>query len=260
MPTTFRVPGLVLTEHELEVPLDHEAPGGETITVFAREIEAADDEKRPLLAFFQGGPGHEGTRPSAHPVGPGWIAHALKEFRVVVLDQRGTGRSTPVGADAGAERLVHHRADAIVRDAELIREHLQAERWAVLGQSFGGLCVCSYLSHAPERITEAFVTGGLPPVGRGPDDVYRATWQRTLERNRRYYVRYPSDRDTVLRLVEHLDSTDVRLPGGDRLAARRLRQIGEVLGMSYGAEHVHHLLELPFGSPAFLHDAEAATA
>src|SRR3954466_9032133 len=118
MPPTFRVPGLVLTEHEIEVPLDHAAPDGERITVFAREIAAVDGEDRPPLAYFQGGPGYEGTRPPR----ASWLRGARKAFRVISLDQRGTARSTPVGLDATADRLKHFRADAIVRDAELLRE------------------------------------------------------------------------------------------------------------------------------------------
>src|SRR3954471_15668662 len=255
MPQTFRAPGLILTEHELEIPLDHDAPDGERITVFAREIAAVDGEDRPPLAYFQGGPGYEGTRPP----GASWLDRALKDFRVISLDQRGTGRSTPVGLDASADYLKHFRADAIVRDAELLREALGFERWGVLGQSFGGLCVTNYLCQAPGSLTEAYITGGLPPIGPRVDEVNAATWARMLERNRRYYERYPGDRDRVLSLLEHLELNDVRMPSGDRLTARRLRQIGESLGMSDGAENVHYLLELPFDSLAFVHDAEAAT-
>ena len=83
-----------------------------------------------------------------------------------------------------AEHLRLFRADSIVRDAEQIRRELGGERWSVLGQSFGGFCVVTYLSFAPEGLAEAFVTGGLPPVGRPTDDVYRATYRRVLERNR----------------------------------------------------------------------------
>ena len=50
----------------------------------------------------------------------------------------------------------------------------------------------------------------------------------------------------------------MRLPAGDRLTPRRFRQLGHVLGMSYGAEQLHYIVELPFGSPAFLHDIEAS--
>jgi hypothetical protein len=71
------------------------------------------------------------------------------------------------------------------------------------------------------------------------------------ERAVRYFERYPHDR------LPRRD--DLVLPRGDRLTARRLAQLGHVLGMSAGAERLHHLLELPPDSPAFLHDAEAAT-
>ena len=259
---TYTTPGLVLTEHEFSLPLDHARPGGPSIVVFAREIADPDGRDRPFLVFLQGGPGFEGTRPTRHPSSPGWLDRALQDFRVLMLDQRGTGRSTPVGALPGltpteqAEYLTHFRADAIVRDAELIRAELGVDRWSILGQSFGGFCAMSYLSLAPEGLREAFITGGLAPVGRHPDEIYRATYDRIVDRCARYYERYPEDRARVLALLERLDAEDVRLPSGDRLTARRFRQVGHALGMSDGAEHVHALLELPADSPAFRHDAQ----
>jgi pimeloyl-ACP methyl ester carboxylesterase len=264
MPASFVTRGLLLTEHEFSVPLDHARPDGERITVFAREVADPDGRDRPLLVFLQGGPGSEAPRPTRHPSSPGWLDRALDEFRVLMLDQRGTGRSTPIGSLPGltgreqAERLVHYRADAIVRDAEHIRRELGVERWSLLGQSFGGLCVMSYLSIAPEGVREAFVTGGLAPIGERIDDVYRATYARTLERSRRYYERYPGDRERVRALRRHLETDDVRLPSGDRLTARRLQQLGGMLGMSDGAEALHYLLELPADSPPFRHDVEGA--
>src|SRR5438093_161836 len=140
MATTRRVRGLVLTDHEFALPLDHARPDGERIAVFAREVAAEDGGDRPLLVFFQGGPGSESPRPTG-PKTPRWLARALKDYRVLLLDQRGTGRSSPVGTLAGmgpaqqAEYLKLHRADAIVRDAELIRQELGVDRWSVLGQS-----------------------------------------------------------------------------------------------------------------------------
>ena len=46
---------------------------------------------------------------------------------MLLLDQRGTGRSTPVSGRERAEYLTHFRADSIVRDAELLREALGSE-------------------------------------------------------------------------------------------------------------------------------------
>jgi pimeloyl-ACP methyl ester carboxylesterase len=264
MASSYAARGLVLTEHEFTVPLDHARPDGETITVFAREVADPDGRDRPLLVYLQGGPGSEAPRPTRYPSSPGWLDRALTDFRVLMLDQRGTGRSTPVGTLPGltgaeqAEYLTHFRADAIVRDSEHIRAELGVERWSVLGQSFGGLCVMTYLSIAPEGLREAFVTGGLAPIGPRVDEVYRATYARTLERCRRHYERYPADRERVRALRERLERDDVRLPSGDRLTPRRLRQLGNVLGMSTGAEDLHYILELPLDSPAFGHDVETA--
>ncbi len=262
----LRIPGLLVREHDLAVPLDHGRPAGETIAVFAREVADPDGLDRPFLVFFQGGPGSEAPRPTRNPTSPGWLDRALEDFRVLLLDQRGTGRSTPVGTLPGltpqeqAAYLTHFRADSIVRDAELFRRALGVDRWSVLGQSFGGFCALSYLSLAPEGLREALFTGGLPPVGRHIDDVYRATYDRVLERNRRYYARYPDDRERVRALVAQLADEDVRLPSGDRLTPRRLRQLGSLLGMSDGAERLHYVLELPLRSPAFLHDVDGHTS
>jgi pimeloyl-ACP methyl ester carboxylesterase len=264
MPVTARSPGLFLVEHEFAVPLDHARPDGERITVFAREVADPEGRDRPFLVFLQGGPGHEAPRPTRKPSDPGWLDRALRDYRVLMLDQRGTGRSTPVGALSGrtpeqqAEYLTHFRADAIVRDAEWIRRELAVSSWSVLGQSFGGFCVLAYLSTAPDGLREAFLTGGLPPVGRHPDEIYTATYERVLERNRRYYRRYPADRELVRGLHERLDKEEVLLADGDVLTGRRLRQLGHMLGMSDGAERLHYLLELPVDSPAFRHDVAGA--
>src|SRR5919202_943382 len=117
MAVEVRTAGLVLVEHEFAVPLDHDRPDGERITVFAREVADPDGRDRPFLVFFEGGPGSEAPRPTRRPSNPGWLDALLGEFRVLMLDQRGTGRSPPV-AGADADRLRHFRADAIVRDAE----------------------------------------------------------------------------------------------------------------------------------------------
>lgn len=260
MTTTISVPGAVLTEREHVVPLDHARPDGPAITVFTREVADPDDSAKPYLLFLQGGPGFEAARPTSPP--SGWMARALKDYRVLLLDQRGTGRSTPVGEIPGATPaeqaayLTHFRADAIVRDAELIRHELEVERWSVLGQSFGGFCSMTYLSFAPEGLREAFITGGLAPIGRPVDDVYAATYLRLIEQNRRYFARYPDDRSRVREIHRRLDAEDVRLPSGDRLTVRRFRQLGLWLGDSAGFEHLHHVLELPFGSRAFLADVD----
>jgi pimeloyl-ACP methyl ester carboxylesterase len=90
------------------------------------------------------------------------MKRALTEYRVLLLDQRGTGRSTPVGPEIPgataadqAEYLTQFRADSIVHDAEAIRRELGVDRWSLLGQSFGGFTSLTYLSFAPEGLREA---------------------------------------------------------------------------------------------------------
>ncbi len=258
---TYRVPGAVLTEREHRVPLDHGDPSGAQIAIFTREVADPDGgQHKPYLLFLQGGPGFEAARPTSPPTG--WMARAIRDYRVLLLDQRGTGRSTPVGdipgetPDAQAAYLTHFRADAIVRDAELIRAELGGERWSVLGQSFGGFTSMTYLSFAPEGLSAAFITGGLAPIGRPVDDIYGATYVRLLEQNRRFFERYPDDRARVREIHRRIEGEDVRLPSGDRLTVRRFRQLGLWLGDSAGFELLHHVLELPFGSRAFLEDVD----
>src|SRR3712207_4739639 len=114
MGTVLRAPGVVLTEREHRVPLDHARPEGPAITVFTREVAAPEGPERPYLVFLQGGPGIEATRPTSPP--SGWMRRALHDYRVLLLDMRGTGRSTPVGRELPggtpqeqAEYLTHFR-------------------------------------------------------------------------------------------------------------------------------------------------------
>ncbi len=260
------IPGLIVTEREHLVPLDHAVPDGPRLSVFTRELAAPEGQERPLLLFMEGGPGSEAPRPSLTHSSPPWLGRALEDFRVLMLDQRGTGRSSPIGPtlpgspSEQADYLAHFRADAIVADAEAIRRELGVERWSVLGQSFGGFCALRYLSAAPEGLREVMFTGGVPPLRAHPDEVYRATFARMRERNQCFYERYPEDRARVLDLLERLQREPIVLPSGELLHPARLRQLGGHLGMSDGLEHLHYLLELDPASPAFLHDAEQNTS
>ncbi|HOG46089.1 MAG TPA: alpha/beta fold hydrolase [Anaerolineae bacterium] len=253
---SHRLPGLVLTEHEFTVPLDHARPDGREITVFAREVVAPGkvDADLPWLVYFQGGPGFGAPRPEGSS---GWLRRALQEFRVLLLDERGTGRSSPVthqtlarltSPQEQAEYLSHFRADSIVHDAEWLRRALLDPdgRWLALGQSFGGFCVTHYLSAAPEGLSGAIMTGGLPPLDRPIDDVYQATYQRVLARNRRFFERYPEDQAAAREIAGYLAAHDVTLPGGGRLSPRRFQQLGIAFGASTGLERVHYLLEGAF--------------
>jgi pimeloyl-ACP methyl ester carboxylesterase len=246
-----RIPGLACTDHLFALPLDHADPHGRTIEVFAREVCAADKvrEELPWLLFLQGGPGGKGPRPES---ATGWLGHLLRTHRVLLLDQRGTGRSTPVTAQTVrgmdpvelARYLRLFRADSIVADAELIRIRLTGDApWETLGQSYGGFITLTYLSQAPHGLRACYVTGGLPGLTTTAEETYARTYPRVAAKNAEYYRRYPQDVAVVRAIADHLDSTDTRLPDGDRLTTRRLRTLGTAFGMSDGYERVHWLLE-----------------
>jgi pimeloyl-ACP methyl ester carboxylesterase len=264
---TFRHPGTVLTDRFFAVPLDHQRPDGEQIEVFAREVVAAGkaDADLPWLLFLQGGPGFGAQRPEGRD---SWLNRALEDYRVLLLDQRGTGRSSPAnrktlarlaaaGPRAQADYLTHFRADSIVLDAELIRRELTDEPWSVLGQSFGGMCAVTYLSFAPHGVKEAFITGGLPGLTATADDVYRRTYRNVAANNAAHYERYPQDADVARRVADYLDTREVRLPDGAPLKVRAFQSAGVMLGQAGGSHALHYLLEDPFAgeelSDAFLY-------
>ncbi len=251
--------GMRTAEHYFEVPLDHFGDDGETITVFAREYVSADHSEEaaaelPWLLYLQGGPGGRGNR---FPALGGWSKAAARDFRILMLDQRGTGLSSPAdrntlplrgSARDQAHYLGHFRADSIVADAEAIRRTLGAAPWTIYGQSYGGFCALSYLSFAPEGLREALITGGLAPLAGPADRVYQATYRRVAARNAEYFGWYPQDRDIVSRIARHLRETEELLPDGSRLTVERFQMVGSYLGGNTRVDGLHHLLEDAFVS------------
>jgi pimeloyl-ACP methyl ester carboxylesterase len=270
---SFRHPGTVLTDHVFTVPLDHGNPAGPQIEVFAREVAGAAKAgaRQPWLVFLQGGPG----APAPRPVGrESWLDRALEDYRVLLLDQRGTGRSTPAtrqtlaglgSARAQADYLANFRADSIIRDAEIIRRTLIGdEPWTALGQSYGGFCATTYLSLAPEGLREVLITGGLPGLEATAEDVYRATYPRVAAKTTAHYERYPDDVERARQVARHLRKRDVRLPNGMPFTVEAFQSVGHMLGMSTGSHALHYLLEDPFAadelSDAFLEAAQSHVA
>jgi pimeloyl-ACP methyl ester carboxylesterase len=252
---SYRQPGVVLTDRHFTVPLDHADPRGETIELYAREVVASDKARQelPWLVYLKGGPGYGANRFIGRQA---WLDRALEEYRVLLLDQRGTGHSTPAnrqtlplrgGPAEQADYLAHFRADSIVRDCELIRAGLTGGApWTVLGQSFGGFCTVSYLSLAPEGLATAVITGGLPSLDAHADDVYRAAYPRIERKVTAHYARYPQDVERARRIADHLLTHDVVLPNGYPLTVEAFQSLGLMLGASDGSHRLHYLLENAF--------------
>ncbi|KAL9234498.1 hypothetical protein vseg_009367 [Gypsophila vaccaria] len=257
----FSAPELRLRDHFFTVPLDYslQLDSSPTITVFAREVVAAgkEEESLPYLLFLQGGPGFESPRPTESS---GWLGRACEEYRVMLLDQRGTGLSTPLtvssmrqvkSAEDLAYFLKHFRADNIVKDAEFIRVRIvpEAGPWTILGQSYGGFCAVTYLSFAPQGLKQVLITGGIPPIGDGctADAVYQACFEQIIRQNDKYYERFPQDVQVIGDIVKYLSDSEgggVPLPSGGKLTPRGLQTLGLTgLGASSGFEQLHYMFE-----------------
>ncbi|MFE1959294.1 alpha/beta fold hydrolase [Streptomyces sp. NPDC059479] len=253
--TSYRQPGVVLTDHRFSVPLDHGDPSGERIELFGREVVASAkaDADLPWLVYLEGGPGFGVRRFIGRQA---WLGRALQEFRVLLLDQRGTGLSTPAnrqslplrgGPREQADYLAHFRADSIVRDCETIRPGLTGGApWTLLGQSFGGFCATHYLSTAPEGLRTVLITGGLPSLDATADEVYRAAYPRIARKVEAHYARYPQDIGRARRIAEHLAEHRPVLPSGYVLTPEAFQSLGILLGGGDGSHQLHYLLENAF--------------
>ncbi|GFZ99301.1 alpha/beta fold hydrolase [Nesterenkonia alkaliphila] len=252
--------GTRITDHWVEVPLDWRNPDGESLRIYAREFIGAEVLAKgevhaaglPYLLFLQGGPGGKGNRPAK--LG-GWMAELAKDFRIIMLDQRGTGLSSRLdrhslsirgNAQQQAAYLRHFRADSIVRDAEALREQLGIRSWSVFGQSYGGFCTLTYLSFAPQHLDRALITGGLAPLSGPTDRVYRHTYQRMAARNEEHFSRFPRDRELLDAVISYIRTHDARLLDGSPLTVPRLQMLGMSLGGNTKADSLHYLLEEAF--------------
>lgn len=228
-----------------------------------------DKDQLPWMTFLNGGPGMECRPPQQYP----WTQTVLdRGYQLLYLDQRGTGLSTPVTAstlqmrgynDVQARYLKLYRADSIVKDCEAIRQALTADypeakkKWSLMGQSFGGFCSISYLSFHPEGLREAFLFGGLQPLVKSPDDVYRRLYKKVAQRNEAYYTKYPDDVDRVRAILNYLKrfgDGKIKLPSEGTLTRRRFRQLGIMFGAHGGLDAVHDIvLRASYDIEAFAH-------
>ncbi|MFN2322027.1 MAG: alpha/beta fold hydrolase [Trueperaceae bacterium] len=250
--------GLARVDHVLEVPIDRSHPQGGSTHVFAREVWSAGAERAalPALLFLQGGPGGTAPRPR---VKDRWLGAAVERHRVVLLDQRGTGRSDPIDvaapwtdaagrpldAAALAARLAHYRADAIVADAEDLRRALLGDdgRWTLLGQSYGGFVALTYLSNYPDALVGVLVAGGVPSLDRPALEVYRSTYRTLLGKIRAHERRYPGDLARWRALAAHVAEREDASADGRRATPLQVAYLGNLLGSSTGPDVLHELLE-----------------
>ncbi len=183
----------------VSVPEDHANPDGKRIEIFVAVLPAlARRPEADPLFLFAGGPGQAASD-------LGRIASAFGDVRklrpIVLVDQRGTGKSRTLTCDTAAEargkdplvealnsdaanverewakclstikgNAATHRTDDFINDLELIRKGLGYDRINVWGGSYGSRVALRYMKRFPSSIRTAVVDGVAPTTLRLPDD------------------------------------------------------------------------------------------
>lgn len=120
-----------------------------TVAVDRRHCVYVEESGNPdgiPVVFVHGGPGGGCSRQDRCFFDP-------EEYRIILFDQRGCGRSTP-HAD-----LTDNTTQHLIADMEIIREHLQIERWCLFGGSWGSTLSLAYAQTHPERVTGLILRG-----------------------------------------------------------------------------------------------------
>ena len=107
--------------------------------------QCGNPQGKPVV-LLHGGPG-AGCSPRMRQF------HDPAKYRIILFDQRGSGRSTP-HAD-----LVDNTTWHLVADIETLRETLGIERWQVFGGSWGSTLALAYAQTHPHRVTELVLRG-----------------------------------------------------------------------------------------------------
>ena len=107
--------------------------------------ECGNPDGQPIL-FVHGGPGvgcFETDRRFYDP----------KVFRIILVDQRGSGKSTPAG------EIRNNNIDDLVADFELLRKELGIEQWHVFGGSWGSTLSLYYAEQCPDSVKTLVLRG-----------------------------------------------------------------------------------------------------
>ena len=119
------------------LPLDH---------IHTMYYEQSGNPAGVPVVFLHGGPGAGASASHRQFFDPAF-------YRIVIFDQRGAGRSTPLG------ELRDNTTPHLIADMETLRKHLQIERWVVFGGSWGSTLALAYAEYHPERAMALVLRG-----------------------------------------------------------------------------------------------------
>ena len=182
----------------LEVPLDPDDPAGEQQSLSVAKIESRRRSgHKDAVTLIAGGPGQSAIE--SFPALAFAFRHIMRDRDVILIDQRGTGQSTPLDCqedsvanlDGGAIQAIDpdklaEQAQACletlpadprlfttsvaVQDLENIRQQLGISQWNLYGVSYGTRVATHYLRRFPEFVRSVILDAVLPPqIALGPD-------------------------------------------------------------------------------------------
>ena len=174
----------------LQVPLDPSAPSGESLSLEVRRLSETR-EGRGVLVALAGGPGQGATEFIDDFAGV--LAEGLVDRQLIVLDQRGTGRSGPLSCpalDGGTELLSPSALTAraglcahqlgprrrfyttteVVDDLEILRRALGPARLSLFGVSYGAYVAQRYARRFPDRVDGLVLDSPVAQDQGGPFD------------------------------------------------------------------------------------------
>jgi proline iminopeptidase len=107
--------------------------------------ECGNPEGVPVV-FLHGGPGAGATPTHRRFFDPA-------DWRIIIFDQRGAGRSQPLGETR------NNTTELLIQDIENLRQHRNVERWHVFGGSWGSTLAIAYAEEYPERCLGLILRG-----------------------------------------------------------------------------------------------------
>lgn len=137
------------------------------------------------VVLFHGGPGSACNASMLRPFD-------LSRFFVVMIDQRGSGKSRPAG------RVVRNLAAWLVRDIETIRHHLGITSWYVFGGSWGATLAIAYAGLHPSAVRGLVLRGTFLASGREVRGLLSASRRRAPAAWRDLYSASGADRPAAL--------------------------------------------------------------
>lgn len=112
-------------------------------------VECSGRKNGKPIVFLHGGPGQGIDNEDRRWFNPHF-------FNAILFDQRGSGKSTPLGD------VYKNKTSFLVNDMEKLREHLNIEKWALYGISWGATLALKYASEFPKSVSGMVLRGVTP--------------------------------------------------------------------------------------------------